>query len=153
MSTVYCWIPFDIMFQYLPLWVAKTISITLPTGGCVLNFLTGDMGCFHSRLWCLLTGKSGASMFCSHYWCDLRRSHLAHNSDSKDADRFPNDIMHVHCKLFWNTSSTDSTKAKVVMDNLMGRTTIDMQMGCYVISGHAPICQNYVTGMFNICQQ
>jgi hypothetical protein len=54
------------------------------------------------------------------------------------------------CTLFWNTLCTDCTKAKAVMDDVMGRTMIDMQMGCYLVNGHGPIRQNHVTGTFNI---
>jgi hypothetical protein len=54
------------------------------------------------------------------------------------------------CKLFWNTSYTDVTKAKVVTDDFMGRTMTDMQMGCYLISGRMSSGQNHVTCTFNI---
>jgi hypothetical protein len=36
------------------------------------------------------------------------------------------------------------------MNDFMGRTMTDMQMGCYLINGHAPNHQKHVTGMFNI---
>jgi len=42
-------------------------------------------------------------------------------------------------------------KVSVVMDDFMGRTITDTQIGCcYLINGHTPICQNHVICTLNI---
>lgn len=53
------------------------------------------------------------------------------------------------CKLFQNMLHIDLTKAKVIMDDFMGRTMTNMQMGCYLISGYMPSCQNCVTDVYS----
>jgi len=41
-------------------------------------------------------------------------------------------------------------KVSVVIDDFMGRTITDTQIGRYLIHGHTPICQNHVIFTLNI---